>query len=188
MTNTNASKGGSKGAARNDGRLALLNDVSGWAVAHPFAIGFAAEFVVVNLAIWALAAAYGHPLPLIGLNTSIGEFNLTHLLITLFLAKGPIQLIIDTVLLLIMMSMAERVLGRTRMAVYGAVSTLVGVGLGLALCGGVAALLQGSQVVAHIRFALSPLSLGVGVLMAASALSRPLWRRRMQIIDRKSVV
>ena len=188
MTNTNASKGGGKGAARNDGRLALLNDVSGWAVAHPFAIGFAAEFVVVNLAIWALAAAYGHPLPLIGLNTSIGEFNLTHLLITLFLAKGPIQLIIDTVLLLIMMSMAERVLGRTRMAVYGAVSTLVGVGLGLALCGGVAALLQGSQVVAHIRFALSPLSLGVGVLMAASALSRPLWRRRMQIIGYSAIV
>ena len=43
-------------------------------------------------------------------------------------------------------------------------------------------------MVGRIRFALSPLTLGVGAMMAASAFTRRLWRRRIRLIGYVSII
>lgn len=174
--------------ARTDGWRALADDLRRWIGAHPFAVGFAAVFAAVNLAVWVFCITLGHALPLMGLSTTIARFNLTHLFISLFLTRGPIQLVFNAVALLLMLATAEPLLGRARMVCFGVVSTVVGVALGLAACAALALLLQGTAVIYHIRFTLSPLALGVGALMAASAFSRPLWRRRMRVIGYAAIV
>ncbi|KFI52433.1 bifunctional lysylphosphatidylglycerol flippase/synthetase MprF [Bifidobacterium biavatii] len=160
----------------------LANDVRGWIGAHPFAVGFVAAFVVLNVAAWIGAALAGQSFPLRGLGTSLDEFSLPKLIVSLFLARGVLQLVMDAVLLLVMVSTAEPLLGRGRLSVIGVASTLIGTVVGLFLCAGLAALLQGTAIVGRVRFTLSPLTLGVGALIAASAFSRPLWRRRIRLI------
>lgn len=167
---------------------ALANDIRAWIETHPFSVGFVIAFATLNVIVWIAAAIAGHGLPLPELATSMGEFSLPKLLVTLLLARNVLQLIIDVALLLVMLSLAEPLLGRARTVVVGAASTLAGTLLGLLLCAGIAAVLQGTTVVDHIRFTLSPLTLGVGALMAASAFSRPLWRRRMRLIGYASIV
>ncbi|MBW3078112.1 DUF2156 domain-containing protein [Bifidobacterium sp. 81T8] len=166
---------------------ALFGDVRSWIMAHLLSVWFAATFAVCNVVVWIIAAMLGHGLPLTELATSMGEFSLSKLLATLLLARGVLQLLIDVVLLLVMLSLSEPLLGRVRMLLVGAVSTLAGTVLGLLLCAGFAALMQGTPVIDRVRFVLSPLTLGVGMLMAASAFSRPLWRRRMRLIGYASI-
>ncbi|WP_420837535.1 bifunctional lysylphosphatidylglycerol flippase/synthetase MprF [Bifidobacterium aerophilum] len=167
---------------------ALSGDVRAWIMSHLFSVWFVATFAVCNMVVWIVAAMLGHGLPLTELTTSMGEFSLPKLLTTLLLARGVLQLMIDVVLLLVMFSLSEPLLGRVRMLLTGMVSALIGTLIGLSLCAGFAALMQGTPVIDRVRFVLSPLTLGVGMLMAASAFSRPLWRRRMRLIGYASIV
>ena len=166
----------------------LASDIRTWIQAHPLSVASVMTFIVVNVAIWVAAAIGGHPLPLRELATSISAFDVPRLLVTLILARGVLQLIIDVILLTVMLSVAEPLLGRVRTVVITVLSAVVGTVIGLLLCAGLATVLQGSQVVDHIRFTLSPLTLGVGALMAASAFSRPLWRRRIRLIGYASIL
>ena len=178
----------SKPTVRPTGMAALADDIRNWIADHPLSVLAVAVFAVANVVVWVVAAATGHRFPLTQLNTSLNAFDLTHLIGTLFLARGVLQLLIDVALLLVMFSLAEPLLGRVRLAGTVVASTAVGVAAGLALCAGVAALLQGTAVVDRLRFTLSPLALGVGALMAASAFSRPLWRHRMRLIGYTAIV
>ncbi|MCH9277146.1 DUF2156 domain-containing protein [Bifidobacterium amazonense] len=166
----------------------LLGDIRHWIDAHPCAVWFVAVFAALNIVAWIGATLIGRPFPMRGLSTSLGEFSLPRLLATLLIARGVLQLIVDVILLLVMVSIAEPLLGRARLAAIGVGSTLAGTLIGLLLCAGLAALLQGTPTVDRVRFALSPLTMGVGVLMAASAFSRPLWRRRIRLIGYAAIV
>ena len=95
---------------------------------------------------WIGFALAGRPLPLRSLRTSLQEFNLLHLLATLLLTRGILQLLVDTIALLVMFSIAETLLGRRRTLTAAFICTLAGTALGLLLCGGIAQLLQGTPV------------------------------------------
>ena len=62
--------------------------------------------VVLNLVVWLVVAMAGFAFPL-RLDTSMAEFDFGKLFCTLFLARGVIQLILDAVLWLVMLSIAE---------------------------------------------------------------------------------
>ena len=159
----------SRRKCRTHGRMhALVQDVSVWIHGHRLAVTLSCTFAGLNIAMWIGFALAGRPLPLRSLRTSLQEFNLLHLLATLLLTRGILQLLVDTIALLVMFAIAETLLGRRRTLTAAFICTLAGTALGLLLCGGIAQLLQGTPVVGRIRFALSPLTLGVGAMMAAS--------------------
>lgn len=179
----------SRRKCRTHGRMhALVQDVSVWIHGHRLAVTLSCTFAGLNIAMWIGFALAGRPLPLRSLRTSLQEFNLLHLLATLLLTRGILQLLVDTIALLVMFSIAETLLGRRRTLTAAFICTLAGTALGLLLCGGIAQLLQGTPVVGRIRFALSPLTLGVGAMMAASAFTRRLWRRRIRLIGYVSII
>ena len=155
----------------------LAGDVRQWADGHRLAITATVALVVLNLVVWLVVAMAGFAFPL-RLDTSMAEFDFGKLFCTLFLARGVIQLILDTVLWLVMLSIAEPWLGRARTVGTALACALGGVIVGLTLCAAAGWLFQDSQFVSRMQFALSPLVLPVGALMAASAFCSHLLRRR----------
>lgn len=159
----------------------LAGDVRQWADGHRLAITATVALVVLNLVVWLVVAMAGFAFPL-RLDTSMAEFDFGKLFCTLFLARGVIQLILDAVLWLVMLSIAEPWLGRARTVGTALACALGGVIVGLTLCAAAGWLFQDSQFVSRMQFALSPLVLPVGALMAASAFCSHLWRRRIRLI------
>ena len=137
--------------------------------------------MVLNLVVWLVVAMAGFAFPL-RLDTSMAEFDFGKLFCTLFLARGVIQLILDAALWLVMLSIAEPWLGRARTVGTALACALGGVIVGLTLCAAAGWLFQDSQFVSRMQFALSPLVLPVGALMAASAFCSHLLRRRIRLI------
>lgn len=88
----------------------LAGDVRQWADGHRLAITATVALVVLNLVVWLVVAMAGFAFPL-RLDTSMAEFDFGKLFCTLFLARGVIQLILDAVLWLVMLSIAEPWLG-----------------------------------------------------------------------------
>ena len=159
----------------------LAGDVRQWADGHRLAITATVALVVLNLVVWLVVAMAGFAFPL-RLDTSMAEFDFGKLFCTLFLARGVIQLILDAVLWLVMLSIAEPWLGRARTVGTALACALGGVIVGLILCAAAGWLFQDSQFVSRMQFALSPLVLPVGALMAASAFCSHLLRRRIRLI------
>ena len=81
----------------------LAGDVRQWADGHRLAITATVALVVLNLVVWLVVAMAGFAFPL-RLDTSMAEFDFGKLFCTLFLARGVIQLILDAVLWLVMLS------------------------------------------------------------------------------------
>ncbi|WP_082440258.1 bifunctional lysylphosphatidylglycerol flippase/synthetase MprF [Bifidobacterium aesculapii] len=160
---------------------ALADDARRWGRAHRFAIGATLAFTAVNVVAWIVAAVTGLDFPL-RLRTSLDEFDLGRLLCSLFLARGVVQLVIDALLWLVMLSIAERWLGRARTVRIAAICAVGGVAVGLLLCGATGMLLHDTRIIDRIRFVLSPLTLPVGALMAASAYCTHLWRQRIRLV------
>lgn len=105
----------SRRKCRTHGRMhALVQDVSVWIHGHRLAVALSCTFAGLNIAMWIGFALAGRPLPLRSLRTSLQEFNLLHLLATLLLTRGILQLLVDTIALLVMFSIAETLLGRRR--------------------------------------------------------------------------
>lgn len=160
---------------------ALIGDARRWNAAHRFAVGATLAFVAVNIVAWIVAAITGFDFPL-RLRTSMAEFDYGKLLCSLFLTRGVVQLVIDAMLWLIMLSIAERWLGRARTIRIAVACAIGGVIVGMAMCCATGALLHDTHIVERIRFALSPLTLPVGALMAASAYCTHLWRQRIRLV------
>ena len=160
----------------------LLADTRRWNDAHPLTMGVTGVFAALTIVVWLAAIGRGLPFPLTGLATTRGAPDPLSMAASLLLARGPVQLLVDEALLLLILALAEPRLGIRRTGAAAAISLILGVGAGLAACGGVALLLHGTHAMAHLRFTLSPLMWGVGPLMAASAFHRPLWRRRIRLV------
>ena len=159
----------------------LAGDMRQWADDHRLAVTTTAALVALNLAAWLVAAMAGFAFPL-RLSTSMAAFNAGKLICSLFLARGVIQLMVDAVLWLVMLSIAEPWLGRVHTVVTALACAAGGVLAGLTLCAAAGWMFQDSLFVSRMRFALSPLVLPVGALMAASAFCSHLWRRRIRLV------
>lgn len=160
----------------------LAGDVRQWADGHRLAITATVALVVLNLVVWLVVAMAGFAFPL-RLDTSMAEFDFGKLFCTLFLARGVIQLILDAVLLGSSCCQSpSRGLARARTVGTALACALGGVIVGLILCAAAGWLFQDSQFVSRMQFALSPLVLPVGALMAASAFCSHLLRRRIRLI------
>lgn len=117
----------SRRKCRTHGRMhALVQDVSVWIHGHRLAVTLSCTFAGLNIAMWIGFALAGRPLPLRSLRTSLQEFNLLHLLATLLLTRGILQLLVDTIALLVMFSIAETLLGRRRTLTAAFICTLAG--------------------------------------------------------------
>lgn len=63
----------------------LWGDAKQWNKNHNFATITTAVFVAINIVLWVILACFGHRLPLRYLNTTIADFNIGKLLVSLIL-------------------------------------------------------------------------------------------------------
>ncbi|PWG63021.1 hypothetical protein DF196_11395 [Bifidobacterium callitrichidarum] len=166
---------------------ALADDARRWARGHRLCVTATAGLVVLNLVVWLVAAMAGFAFPL-RLSTSMAEFSFGKLVATLFLARGVLQLVIDAVLWIVMLSIAETRLGRRLTIITAFTCAVIGIFVGLALCSAIGWIFQDSSFVARMGFTLSPLALPIGAMMAASARCSHLWRRRIRIIGYAAIL
>lgn len=160
----------------------LAADLRQWAHEQAFALWVTAGFVIVNLLWWLFYAVQHKALPYAQLSSDLGHFDLRRLIPSLFLTRGAFQLIVEALLMLLVLGLAEPILGWVRTTFICLASAFGGVALGLLLCAGISSLFSNSIEVFRISFTLSPVMLVVGALMAATCFSGQLWRRRIRII------
>ncbi|PJM78579.1 bifunctional lysylphosphatidylglycerol flippase/synthetase MprF [Bifidobacterium scaligerum] len=165
----------------SDNWKALADDARRWVNEHWLCVSATAGLVALNLIVWLVNAMAGFAFPL-RLNTSMAEFSLGKLVASVFLARGVLQLMFDAVLWIVMLSIAETRLGRRLTVGMAFGCAVIGIVVGLALCWAIGWMFQDSRVVSRIGFALSPLVLPIGAMMAASAWCSHLWRRRIRLI------
>lgn len=170
-----------------DNWKALADDARRWVRSHRLCVAATATLVALNLVVWLVAAMAGFAFPL-RLSTSMAEFSFGKLVATLFLARGVLQLVIDAVLWIVMLSIAETRLGRRRTVTTAFACAAIGIFVGLTLCSAIGWIFQDSSFVSRLGFTLSPLTLPVGAMMAASARCSHLWRRRIRIIGYAAIL
>ena len=168
--------------------LMLVRDCGQWLSTNRFAAVSTACFVALNIVIWIALAFAGHRLPLNELNTTMSEFDLRKLAASLILTRGVLQLLGSAALIMLVLVLSEPRLGRGRTVAVALGSAVGGVALGMGLCFVVGVAYQDIQSVARLRFSLNPVVLVIGALMAASAFSDILWRRRIRIIGYAAIL
>lgn len=166
----------------------LARDLQQWVHEQVFALSVTAGFIVINLCWWLWFAAQHKALPYNELTTNLRVFDLAKVLPSLFVTRSVFQLIVEALLMLLVLCLAEPMLGWAKTVLVCVVSAFGGVTLGLLLCAGISYMFRTSYEVFGVRFTLSPVMLVVGALMAASAFARPLWRRRIRIVGYTAIL
>lgn len=166
----------------------LLNDIRRWIHEQSFALWVTFGFIMINVCWWAWYNIEHHKMPRHALTTSLHEFNVGHLIASLFLTGSVFQMIVDALLILLVLCLAEPYLGKSRTAAISLVSAASGTLVGLIICSAISAMLGERAEVLNISFTLSPVVLVIGALMAATAFSYQLWRRRIRIIGYTAIM
>ncbi|KFI61925.1 bifunctional lysylphosphatidylglycerol flippase/synthetase MprF [Bifidobacterium cuniculi] len=166
----------------------LLADLRRWAHEQRFALWVTFGLVVVNLCWWLWYAVQHKAAPYQALATTLGAFDLGRLLSSLVLTHNLFQLVVEAVLVLVVLCMAEPLMGAWRTVIASVASAVLGVFLGLLLCMGLSSLLGDVQLIYHIGFTLSPVMLVIGALMASTAFAYQLWRRRVRIVGYAAIL
>lgn len=160
----------------------LWDDAKRWNKNHNFATITTAAFVAINIVLWIILACFGHRLPLRYLNTTIADFNIGKLLVSLVLTRGVLQMLGGALLIIFVLTVAESRMGVMRTVVVALVSALGGLVVGIGLCYGIGLAYQDVGFITRQQFTLSPVVLVIGALMAASAYSDTLMRRRIRLL------
>lgn len=160
----------------------LWGDAKQWNKNHNFATITTAVFVAINIVLWVILACFGHRLPLRYLNTTIADFNIGKLLVSLILTRGVLQMFGCALLIIFVLAVAESRMGVVRTVVVALVSALGGLVVGIGLCYGIGLAYQDVGFITRQQFTLSPVVLVIGALMAASAYSDTLMRRRIRLL------
>ena len=160
----------------------LWDDAKRWNKNHNFATITTAAFVAINIVLWIILACFGHRLPLRYLNTTIADFNIGKLLVSLVLTRGVLQMLGGALLIIFVLTVAESRMGVMRTIVVSLVSALGGLVVGIGLCYGIGLAYQDVGFITRQQFTLSPVVLVIGALMAASAYSDTLMRRRIRLL------
>ena len=166
----------------------LLADLRQWVHEQRFALWVTAGFVAINLCWWLFYAVQHKSLPYAELSTTLGAFDLARLLPSLVLTRGVLQLIVEAVLILCVLCVAEPRMGAMRTTLVSLGSAAIGIGGGLLLCAGISTLFGDRALTSQIVFSLSPVTLVAGALMASTAFSYALWRHRVRLIGYTAVL
>lgn len=92
----------------------LLADLRQWVHEQRFALWVTAGFGAINLCWWLFYAVQHKSLPYAELSTTLGAFDLARLLPSLVLTRGVLQLIVEAVLILCVLCVAEPRMGAMR--------------------------------------------------------------------------
>ncbi|MEJ5920797.1 DUF2156 domain-containing protein [Bifidobacterium thermophilum] len=178
------------------GWKALNIDMRDWWARHWTGPAAAAVLVVLNLAVWIWKLAH-HAVWRPQDMTMLRMFRhtaqpgqggtFTHflkLLWSMVLVRGPFALVLYALAVLVIFAAAQAVLGVARTLAASLLGAVAGSALGLGLCAIATNLWDAESwhAVQRLPFSLSPLTLSIGALMAASAFESLLWRRRIRLI------
>ena len=105
----------------------LLADLRQWVHEQRFALWVTAGFGAINLCWWLFYAVQHKSLPYAELSTTLGAFDLARLLPSLVLTRGVLQLIVEAVLILCVLCVAEPRMGamRTTLVSLGSAASVV---------------------------------------------------------------
>ena len=187
-------------------RAVLAQDAIRWMKRHVLALTFTLVLVAVNLFSWLIiwflgiprSTRMGTPLadliarqhlaPPPGSHAPGLPLQFARLLITLFITSNPGQLIVDSLLVLVVLCIAETRLGRRRTIMASLISAVGGAVVGLLICAGINALEDHWSWFLRIPMTLNPIALVIGALMASIPFSDFLWRRRIGLIGYTALI
>ncbi|MGA1835596.1 phosphatidylglycerol lysyltransferase domain-containing protein [Herbiconiux sp. 11R-BC] len=155
-------------------------------VTIPFSLAFAAVVLVVSLVtgtFFGPASADTQAFWTAGVTTVVDMGNWWTIVTALFVPWDPFQLVLSILASIVLLGVAERLLGWRRLLPVFFVTGLLGVGLGVLVqwIGSLA----GEWWANGTSFDLTgdPITPIVGALLAASAFMGPLWRRRVRLVS-----
>lgn len=179
----------------------LKNDVRLWIMQHITAVSTTILLVVANIAHWifiasnhlvtrgasaSIAQLLTKPRPKLGKTPFFGHANVTTLLSkllqTLVMVDTLPALLVNALLVIIIISVAETKLPKLHLIIISLVSTIIGSILGLLVIGGLSSIINNLHWITKLPIRLSPLTLCVGVFMAAACFESTIWHRRMLVI------
>lgn len=191
--------------ARKPSSWSILGmDVAQWMRSHLFSIVVTLVFFIGNIVYWSVKAARhlrlssGRTMSLTEIlmrnphTHAPGAYNpihqtdilpwIGHILRSAVLVHNPIMLIIYTVVILVLLSVAQSRMGVWKTIFSSLFSFVIGGTLGLLVCVAVDMGMHDWQRLEQLPVLLSPLTLIIGSLMAASAYTSVLWRRRILLL------
>lgn len=184
----------------------LLTDLARWARRHALALAFSLGLILLNLISWLLIwllripgrNRLGMPLSDLIIRQASRPFHgqgrpsllvqFARLLVSLVITPGPLPLVIDVALVLVMLCIAETRLGRRRTVLAAVISAVGGAAVGLIICWLINALQNHWAWFIKVPMSLSPIILVVGSLMASIPFSDFLWRRRIATIGYTALI
>ncbi|MBW3087301.1 DUF2156 domain-containing protein [Bifidobacterium sp. 82T24] len=162
-----------------------MQDAAAWVRAHPLTVAFTAFVLLANIALAAWSMLGGHAFP-----PSFGRISYSRLAagmlyvvpFSLTLVAHPLRLLIDVPALLAAGSASESRFGAAKTMWIALLCSLGGIAAGM----GVSVMVNGHSpawgTLVRFGYVLGPLTLAVGPLMAASAFSSLMWRRRIRVV------
>ncbi|NMM94368.1 bifunctional lysylphosphatidylglycerol flippase/synthetase MprF [Bifidobacterium oedipodis] len=163
----------------------IIQDIVVWLRANPLALMLSAVILVMNCAVWAVEGMAGAHFPPDWCRISFDRLMEGHLYtvpLSLLFVAHPLRLLLDVPAVLLAGGYAESRLGRIKSAWVALICATGGIATGM----GVSVMVNGHsplwQHLATLGFVLGPLTLVFGPLMAASAFTSVLWKRRIRII------
>lgn len=193
----------------SSGWPALLDDARQWLNNHKLAVWVSSTVAVVNIIFWLWRLLFRIPQSMLFFSTTYERLmmhpgsiansavvqnppsiaaQMVGLIATLFLSTSFFRLIMDVIIIFTIFAIAEPRLGRKRTLLTCAISGISGAIIGLFLCLFINWLGGMWQNAVHARMTLSPLVMTIGALMAASAFSSFIWRRRIRLIGYMAIL
>ncbi|WEV69905.1 DUF2156 domain-containing protein [Bifidobacterium sp. ESL0775] len=186
----------------------LGRDLISWLRGHLFAIIVAAVFLIGNVISMVFSAIRHLRAPAYGSTMSLREILLGKLangakpngpfqqplhsqdiipwlksiLRSAVIVRSPLMLIVYTLLIVVILAVAQSRLGALKTTFAALFSAVIGSTLGLLVCVLVDMAMHDWQSMERLPVLLSPLTLIIGALMAESAYESALWRRRILLI------
>lgn len=151
----------------------------------PFSASLALAIILSGVIAGTLSSGPHHhsqPIWGAGVPSTVEHGRIWTVLTALLIPRGPLSMVLDVLLAIFVLGLAERMLGTARTAWIWLVSGSAGIllGLGLQLAGG--SLGESWAEFSHRNVVLDPVIGMIGPVLAASAVAPALWRRRIRLL------
>lgn len=179
----------------------LMHDLYSWLQKRVFALKVTCIFIIINCIHWlaltlmhvytygttaTIAQLFMRHHPTKGPSLFFGHGNMTTLLIklchSLFFVNSMPSLLVNCLLAILLISIAETHMNHLRIIVVSLVSTIIGMVIGIAVIGNLSMIIRNMHWITRIPIRLSPFTLFIGAFMASAAYASILWHRRMLVL------